>query len=72
MSLLSQFILADRYGLRLDMAQLAAALDIAKGTLYNQISAERCPVKTYVDGGKRWADVRDVAAHFDAMREQAR
>ena len=53
------------------MVQLAAVLDIAKGTLYNQISSGTCPVKTYVDGGKRWADHRDVAAHFDAMREQA-
>lgn len=71
MSLLTQIIVAERYGLRLDMAQLAAVLDIEKTTLYNKVSNGTCPVKTYVDGGKRYADHRDVAAHFDAMREQA-
>ncbi|MEY4908207.1 MAG: hypothetical protein RL260_1925, partial [Pseudomonadota bacterium] len=34
-------------------------------------SAGTCPVKTYVDQGKRWADFRDVAQHFDTMRETA-
>lgn len=28
-------------------------------------------LETYVDQGKRWADSRDVAAHFDAMRAVA-
>lgn len=71
MSLLTQVIVAEKYGLRLDMEQLAEVLDIKRGTLYNQISAGTCPVPTYVDGAKRWADHRDVAAHFEAMRQKA-
>ncbi|MBU0917842.1 MAG: hypothetical protein KKD97_15965 [Gammaproteobacteria bacterium] len=71
MSLLAQLILAEKYGMRLDMQELASELDMAKGTLMNQISAGTLGIKTYMDGGKRWADVRDVAAHYDRMRERA-
>jgi len=71
MSLLPQLILAEKYGMRLDMQNLARELDMAKGTLMNQISAGTLGIKTYMDGGKRWADVRDVAAHYDRMREKA-
>ena len=71
MSLLTQIIVAERFGLRLDMAQLATVLDIEKTTLYNKVSAGSCPVPTYIDGGKRWADHRDVAKHFDDMRATA-
>lgn len=70
-SLLSQAILADRYGLRLTMEQLAEVLTMAKTTIYNQISAGTFPVKTYVDGAKRFADYRDVAAYLDECRERA-
>ncbi len=34
MSLLTQVIVAEKYGLRLDMEQLAEVLDIKRGTLY--------------------------------------
>lgn len=71
MSLLAQLILAEKYGMRLDMQELASELDMAKGTLMNQISGGTLGIKTYMDGGKRWADVRDVAAHYDRMREKA-
>ena len=70
-SLLMQAMLFDRYGARLSTEKLAEALGITKSTLYNQISAGTCPVKTYLDGGKRWADVRDVAEHFDLCRALA-
>jgi hypothetical protein len=70
-SLVTQAFVFERYGPRLSMAQLAAVLDIEKTTLANKISAKTCPVKTYMDQGKRWADYRDVAAHFDVMRAQA-
>lgn len=72
MSLLAQFILAEKYGLRLNMQQLADELDMAKGTLMNNISDKSLKIKTYMDGGKRWADVRDVAAHFERKRQEAR
>lgn len=71
MSLLTQVIVAEKYGLRLDVEQLGELLGIAPKTIYNRVSAGDFPVKTYVDGGKRWADHRDVAAHFDTMRASA-
>ncbi len=71
MSLVTQAFVAERYGLRLGMEQLAQVLGITKGTIHNQISAGTFPVKTYLDGGKRWADYRHVAEHLDACRELA-
>lgn len=71
MSLITQAFIVERYGLRLNVEQLAEVLGITKGALYNQLSAEKCPVKTYVDSGKRWADYRDVAEHLDQCKELA-
>lgn len=71
MSLLTQAYLLDRYGLRLNIEQLAECLGMAKASIYNQISAETFAVKTYIDGGKRYADYRDVAEHMDACRRLA-
>lgn len=71
MSLVTQAFIVERYGLRVKIEQLAEILGLTKGALYNQISAGTCPIKTYIDGGKRWADYRDVAAHIDQCRELA-
>lgn len=71
MSLITQAFVVERYGLRLSVEQLAAVLGLSKGAVYNQISAGTMPVKTYLDGGKRWADYRDVAEHLDACHQQA-
>lgn len=71
MSLITQAFIVERFGLRLNVEQIAEILGISKGALYNQISAGTCPVKTYIDGGKRWADYRDVAQHLDECRELA-
>ena len=71
MSLMTQVIVAETYGLRLNTEQIAKVLGITKASLYNQISAGACPIKTYLDGGKRWADYRDVAEHLDACRAHA-
>jgi hypothetical protein len=70
-SLLTQVLVAEKYGLRLDVDQLGEVLGIAPKTILNRVSAGDFPVKTYVDGGKRWADHRDVAAHFDTLRAGA-
>lgn len=70
-SLVTQMIVVEKYGLRLGIEQLAQVLGISKGAIYNQISANTFPVATYLDGGKRWADYRDVAAHLDACRAAA-
>jgi predicted DNA-binding transcriptional regulator AlpA len=71
-SLITQMLVAERYGPRLSIEQLAGALGLSKGAVYNQISAATFPISTYLDSGKRWADFRDVAAHLDACRERAR
>lgn len=71
MSLMTQAFLLERYGLRLNSTQLAEALGITRAALHNQISAGTCPVKTYLESGKRWADYRDVADYFDSIRAKA-
>lgn len=71
MSLFTQALVADKYGLRLGVEQLADVLGISKGAVYNQLSAGGFPVKTYLDGGRRYADYRDVASHLDKCRELA-
>jgi len=70
-SLVSQAMIFEKYGARLNTDQLAEVLGISKPALYNQISANRCQVKTYLDAGKRWADFRDVAEHLDSLRALA-
>ena len=72
MSVLATMVLVERYGLRLNVDQLAEVLDVQPGTVRNQISAERFPIPTYLDQGRRWADARDVAAYLDACRDRAR
>jgi|GEM_PF-1723751 len=37
-------------------------------SVLNAISAEAFPVKTYARGGRRVADIRDVAAYLDRAR----
>lgn len=71
MSLVTQMIVAEKYGLRLGMEQLAEAIGMTRAAIYNAVSAGKFGIRTYVDGGKRWADYRDVAAHIDACRERA-
>lgn len=70
-SLVTQIIVADKYGLRLGIEQLAECLGMSKGAIYNQVSAGTFPVPTYIDGGKRWADFRDVAQYLDQCRAAA-
>ena len=65
--------MTEKYGrARLTMDELAAELGWARNTVYNQVSAGTFPVATYVDGGRRWADVRDVASYLDACRARAK
>ena len=71
-SIVTQMIVAERYGVRLTVEQLASVLGISKGTVYNQLSAQTFPIPTYLDSGKRFADYRDVAGHLDECRDRAR
>ena len=69
MSLLHEAIIAEKYGLRLTVEQMADALNLARNTIYNQIAAGTFKVPTYVDGGKRFCDYRDLASYLDRVRE---
>lgn len=71
MSFLSQAFLLEKYGPRLTMQELAEVLGIAHGTLRNRLSAGTFKVRTYVDGGTRYADYRDVAEYLDECRQSA-
>lgn len=70
-SLVTQMLVAERYGLRLDTKQLSDVTGWAEGTIRNRISARSFPIPTYEDGGRRWADYRDVAAYLDGCRQKA-
>lgn len=71
-SIMSQAMVFERYGARLDTSELAELLKLERGTVLNQISAGRFPIPTYVEGGRRWADFRDVAGYLDQKKREAR
>ena len=70
-SLVTQMIVSEKYGLRLNTAQIAEVMGITKAAVHNKVSDGPMPIKTYVDSGKRWADYRDVAEYIDGCRERA-
>lgn len=72
MSILTQMVLIEKHGLRVDLERLAAILETTAPNLRRKISCGAMEIPTYVDGGKRWADIRDVAEYLDARREEAR
>lgn len=72
MSILSQMVLIEKHGLRVDLETLAAILGTKPATLRNRVSDRTLEIPTYVDSGKRWADTRDVAEYLDARRAEAR
>ena len=71
-SLVTQMFVAERYGLRLTIAQLSNVLGITEPAIYNQVSKGSFPIATYVESGKRWADYRAVAEHLDACAARAK
>lgn len=71
-SLVVMMVLAERYGTRMSVADLAKELHMAVGTINNQVSQGRFPIPTYRDGGGRFADLRDVAIYIDQCRAMAR
>lgn len=72
MSLMTQAIVAEKYGLRLTIEQIADALNLAKQTVYNRVAEGTLGVKTYLEGGKRFASFQDVAAYLDECRAHAK
>lgn len=71
MSLMTEAIVAEKYGLRLTVDQLGDAIGLARNTIYNQVAKGEFSVPTYMDGGKRWCDYRDVAKYLDVCRARA-
>lgn len=71
MSLLAQMVLIEKYGLRVDLERLAAILETSQPNLRRKISDATLGIPTYIDGGKRWADTRDVADYLDQLRQAA-
>lgn len=53
---------------RLTPADLAVLLKRNEQAIRNQISAGHFPIPSYREGGKRFCDVRDVAAYLDGQR----
>lgn len=72
MSLLAQMVLIEKYGLRVDLDRLAEILETTPPNLRRKISDATFEIPTYIDGGKRWADTRDVAEYLDRRRQEAR
>lgn len=72
MSLLAQMVLIEKHGLRVDLDHLAGILETTAPNLRRKISEATLDIPTYLDGGKRWADTRDVAEYLDRRRQEAR
>jgi len=72
MSLLTQAYLLEKYGPRLSMDQLAEVMGIARGTIYNKVVKKELEIATYMDGGSRWCDYRDLATYLDVCRDRAK
>jgi len=70
--LTTKAMIADRYGMRLNMAQVAEILDLTTNTVYNMISAGELPIRTYKEGKRRFASYEAVADYLDSMDEQAK
>ncbi len=56
---------------RLNMKELAEVLGLSLTYVNNVAASGGLAVKTYVEGGRRWADVRDVGEYLDRKREEA-
>ena len=56
-----------RYGQRLTVEQLAEVLKLSPGTIRNRMAAGALPF-VYKDGGRVFADARDVVAYLDSLR----
>ena len=72
MSLLTQAIVAEKYGLRLTVEQLGECIGLARNTIYNKLAKGEFKITTYLDGGQRFCDYRDVATYLDECRARAK
>lgn len=70
-NIVTQAMIWNEYGARLNTQDLATLLKRSTGTIRNQLSAGKFPIKTYVEGGERWASYQDVADYLDSKQAQA-
>lgn len=71
MSLMTQAYLLDNYGPRLNAEQVAQVLGITVVALHTARHKGTLGVRMYTDGGRLWADYRDVAGYLDEVRAAA-
>lgn len=72
MTLLTRAALLDKYGFRLTVEQIADVLGLSTGHVANLISRGRFPVRTYRDGGRRFASYEAVAEYLEKLDEHAK
>lgn len=59
------------YGrMHLNMRELADALGLSHTYVSNRAAAPDFPVRTYIEGRQRWADIRDVGEYLDKRRAE--
>lgn len=63
--------LLEKYGPTMTLEQVGGCLHLDIGTIYNQISARRFPIKTWKEGKQRLAATEHVAAHIDSKVREA-
>lgn len=71
MSALILVHILEQHGPRLTVAQAAKVLGLSEGTLRNRLSSKQIKLPTYLDGGLRFVDARDLAAYLDECRSSA-
>jgi hypothetical protein len=60
--------LQNKYGLRMDVGDLAIELKMRPKTIISNRSAGKFDLKMYRDGKRIYSDVRDVAEYLDSKR----
>lgn len=68
MSLATQMLIAERFGLLLGVEQLAAVLGYESRYVQNLIYAGKLPIPTTKVGARTVAHYADVAAYVDSLR----
>lgn len=71
MSFVLYAYLLEKYGPRLSCKQLAEVLQEGEKGLANRWCRPDYPIRTYLDAGQRWADLRDVVEYLDRRRQEA-
>ena len=69
---LTRAYILEKYGVRLDMDQLASLLRISKHTLYKQKSDGNLGFAMYTENGRCFADYEEIAKYLDKKSEEAR